>query len=151
MPGLHELKPAPGSKKRRTRVGRGRGSGRGGYSGRGIKGQKAKENLNPTFEGGQLPLVKKLPFMRGFVNLFRVEYSPVNVGSLEVFDDGTEVTPDLLVERRLVRRKRDLVKVLGGGELSRALTVSAHAFSKSARSKIEEAGGSANLLSGKQD
>jgi large subunit ribosomal protein L15 len=146
MPGLHELKPAPRSKKPRTRVGRGRGSGRGAYSGRGSKGQKAKENLPTVFEGGQLPLVKRLPFMRGFTNLFRTEYSPVNVESLGLFEDGADVTPELLVERRLVRRRRDKVKILGGGELSRSLKVSAHAFSKTARHKIESAGGTATLL-----
>ena len=146
MPGLHELKPAPRSKKSRTRVGRGRGSGRGTYSGRGSKGQKAKENLPTVFEGGQLPLVKRLPFMRGFTNLFRTEYCPVNVQSLDAFEDGAEVTPDLLVERRLVRRRRDKVKILGGGDLSRSLKVSAHAFSKSAKEKIESAGGTATLI-----
>ena len=146
MPGLHELKPAPRSKKSRTRIGRGRGSGRGAYSGRGSKGQKAKENLPTVFEGGQLPLVKRLPFMRGFTNLFRTEYCPVNVQSLDLFEDGAEVTPEILAERRLVRRRRDKVKILGGGELSRSLNVTAHAFSKTAREKIESAGGTATLL-----
>ena len=98
------------------------------------------------FEGGQLPLVKRLPFMRGFTNLFRTEYCPVNVQSLDLFEDGAEVTPELLAERRLVRRRRDKVKILGGGELSRSLNVTAHAFSKTAREKIESAGGTATLL-----
>ena len=89
--------------------------------------------------------------MRGFNNLFRTEYCPVNVQSLELFEDGAEVTPELLVERRLVRRRRDKVKILGGGELSRSLKVSAHAFSKSAREKIESAGGTATLLAGSSE
>ena len=103
------------------------------------------------FEGGQTPLVKRLPFMRGFTNLFRTEYCPVNVQNLDSFEDGAEVTPEILVERRLVRRRRDKVKILGGGELTRSLKVSAHAFSKSARDKIESAGGTATLLADSSD
>ena len=146
MPGLHELKPAPGSRRRRRRVGRGDGSGRGSYSGRGNKGQKQHGKVPPLFEGGQLPLVKRLPYMRGFYNRFRTEYVGVNVGRLAVFGPDDEVTPEKLLERRLVRRSRDLVKILGDGEVSAPLNVSAHAFSKSARDKIEAAGGTATVL-----
>ena len=148
MAGLHELKPAPGSSRNRRRVGRGDGSGRGTYSGRGSKGQGQHGKVPPLFEGGQLPLVKRLPYMRGFHNRFRTEYAGVNVGRLAVFDPDAEVTPEKLLERRLVRRSRDLVKILGGGDVSAPLNVSAHAFSKSAREKIEAAGGTATVLPG---
>lgn len=146
MAGLHELKPAAGSRKDRRRVGRGDGSGRGTYSGRGMKGQKARGSIHPVFEGGQLPLVKRLPYMRGFHNAFRVEYSPVNLERLDAFDEGAEITPELLLERNIIRRKQDLVKVLGDGEVKKALKISAHAFSKSAREKIEAAGGTATVI-----
>ena len=146
MPGLHELKPAPGSRRPRRRVGRGNGSGRGNYSGRGSKGQKQHGKVPPLFEGGQLPLVKRLPYMRGFHNRFRTEYVGVNVGRLAVFAPDDEVTPGKLLEQRLVRRSRDLVKILGGGEVNAPLNVSAHAFSKSARDKIEAAGGTVTVL-----
>lgn len=153
MAGLHELNPAPGSRRRRRRVGRGDGSGRGTYSGRGSKGQGQHGKVAPLFEGGQLPLVKKLPYMRGFHNPFRTAYVGVNVGRLALFGPDDEVTPEKLLERRLLRRTRDLVKILGGGEVSAPLKVSAHAFSKSAREKIEEAGGTVTVLSvaGSQD
>ena len=146
MAGLHQLNPAAGSRRPRRRVGRGDGSGRGTYSGRGSKGQGQHGKVPPLFEGGQLPLVKKLPYMRGFHNRFRVAYVGVNVGRLGAFGADEEVTPKTLLERRLVRRSRDLVKVLGGGEISAALNVSAHAFSKSARDKIEAAGGTVTVL-----
>jgi len=146
MPGLHELKPAPGSRRSRRRVGRGDGSGKGSYSGRGNKGQKQHGKVPPLFEGGQLPLVKKLPYMRGFHNPFRTAYVGVNVGRLAAFGPDDEVTPKTLLEHRLVRRSRDLVKILGGGEVGAPLNVSAHAFSKSARDKIEAAGGTVTVL-----
>ena len=146
MAGLHELKPAPGSRRRRRRVGRGDGSGRGNYSGRGSKGQGQHGKVAPLFEGGQLPLVERLPWMRGFHNPFRTQYVGVNVSRLAVFGPDDEVTPETLMDRRLVRRTRDLVKILGGGEVNAALKVSAHAFSKSARDKIEAAGGIATVL-----
>ena len=148
MAGLHELKPAPGSRRNRRRVGRGDGSGHGSYSGRGSKGQGQHGKVPSLFEGGQLPLVKRLPYMRGFYNRFRTEYVGVNVGRLAVFGPDTEVTLEKLLERRLVRRSRDLVKILGGGDVNAPLNVSAHAFSKSAREKIEAAGGAVTVLPG---
>jgi len=153
MAGLHELKPSPGSRRDRRRVGRGDGSGRGSYSGRGSKGQGQHGKVAPLFEGGQLPLVKKLPYMRGFHNPFRTAYVGVNVGRLALFGPDDEVTPRDLLERKLVRRSRDLVKILGGGEVNAPLKVSAHAFSKSAREKIEGAGGTVTVLpvAGSQD
>jgi large subunit ribosomal protein L15 len=147
MAGLHELKPAKGSRRDRKRVGRGDGSGRGTYSGRGLKGQKQRGSVPFLFEGGQLPLIKRLPFMRGFHNRNRVEYVPVNIQQLDaLFDDGAEVTPTMLLERRVVRRKQDLVKVLGDGDTGKKLDVSAHAFSSSAKAKIEKAGGTVTVV-----
>ena len=145
---LHELKPAPGSRRARKRVGRGLGSGHGTTAGRGTKGQKARTGggVSPYFEGGQLPLVQRLPQKRGFTNRNRVEYAEVNVGVLARFAPGTEVTPDLLYERRLVRDDRRPVKILGDGELAHPLTVRAHKFSASARVKIEAAGGQAVVI-----
>lgn len=143
---LHELKPAPGSHTKKTRRGRGIGSGLGKTSGRGQKGQKARSGggVRPGFEGGQMPLVRRLP-KRGFKNPFRVEYEVVNVGQLNIFEPGTEVTPELLRQRRLVRR--DLpIKILGEGELDRPLTVRAQAFSASAREKIAAASGTAEVI-----
>ncbi|MCL5967539.1 MAG: 50S ribosomal protein L15 [Firmicutes bacterium] len=143
---LHELKANPGARKRKTRVGRGRGSGLGKTSGRGQKGQKARSGggVRPGFEGGQMPLTRRLP-KRGFKNPFRVEYEVVNVGQLNVFPPGTEVTVDLLREKRLVRRKLP-VKVLGEGEVDRALTVRVQAFSKSAIEKIEAVSGKTEVV-----
>ncbi len=146
MPGLHELKPAPGSRRRPKRVGRGDGSNRGSYSGRGNKGQKQHGKVPFLFEGGQLRLVKRLPFMRGFTNNFRVEYTPVNVASLNSFEDGDDVGPEELVASRLVRRSGSAIKLLGEGEIEKRLNVSVHACSKSARAKIEGAGGSVKIL-----
>lgn len=140
---LHELKPTPGSRQRKTRRGRGLGSGLGKTAGRGHKGQKARAGgrIRPGFEGGQMPLQRRLP-KRGFTNPFRVEYEVVNVGDLTIFEPGTVVTIDLLKEHRLVRR--DLpVKVLADGEVDRALVVQANRFSKSAREKLEAASGRA--------
>ena len=136
---LHDLSPAPGSKHSRKRVGRGPGSGLGKTAGRGHKGGKSRAgySMRPGFEGGQMPLVRRVP-KRGFHNEFRVEYAVVNVSQLA--DLGGTVGPDLLVERGLVHRGRR-VKVLGNGELKKAVTVSAHKFSASARTKIEAAGG----------
>jgi len=136
---LHELSPAPGSKHSRKRVGRGPGSGLGKTAGRGHKGgqSRAGYRVRPGFEGGQMPLVRRVP-KRGFTNEFRVEYAVVNVGSLEQL--GKLINPDVLVEAGLVHKGR-MIKVLGNGEVSAALTVSAHRFSKTARQKIESAGG----------
>ncbi len=140
----HELSPPPGSRRARKRVGRGNASGHGTYSGRGLKGQKARAGRTPKlgFEGGQTKLIKRLPRRRGFTNLFRTEYSPVNLSDLRVFDAGTEVTPELLKERGILRSLRKPVKVLAAGELTGPLTVKAHKFSVSARGKIEAIGGS---------
>lgn len=145
---LHDLKPAEGSKHRRRRVGRGIAAGQGKTAGRGTKGQRARtgRGIKPYFEGGQLPLVRRLPHTRGFTNLARVEYQVVNLGALDAkFDAGSEVTPAALVARGLAHRA-DHVKVLGGGALSKALTVHAHAFSDSAKAKIAAAGGTAQVV-----
>ena len=129
MPGLHQLKPAAGSRRKRKRIGRGDGSNRGSYSGRGSKGQLQHGKVPHLFEGGQLRLVKKLPFMRGFTNIFRVEYTAVNVGSLEAFEAGANVGVDELVAARLVRRSDDYVKLLGDGEIEKTIHVTVHASS----------------------
>ena len=144
--GMHELKPPRGARRPRRRVGRGNGSGRGTYSGRGNKGQKAKGNVPAVFEGGQLPLVKRLPYMRGFTNIFRTEYVAINLGRLDSFDAGSEVTPASLLQRGIVGKTRDLVKILGDGEISKPLQVAAHAFSATARAKIEAVGGTATVI-----
>jgi large subunit ribosomal protein L15 len=140
----HELKPPAGSRHKRKRVGRGNASGHGTYSGRGMKGQKARSGpgIRLGFEGGQTPLVKRLPHRRGFTNVFRVEYSPVNVGQLERFEAGTEVTPDLLRQVGIIKNLRQPVKVLGDGQISKPLAVRVQKFSAAAKEKIEAAGGS---------
>ena len=142
---MKALSPTPGSKKPRKRVGRGNGSGHGTYSGRGCKGQKSRAgfSLKPGFEGGQLPLIKSLPRKRGFTNIFRVEYNPVSLSKLNVFEAGSEVGPAELRAAGIVRSLRKPIKILGEGEIDRALTVTAHKFSVSARSRIEAAGGKA--------
>ncbi|XUX00630.1 MAG: 50S ribosomal protein L15 [Dehalogenimonas sp.] len=139
----HELIPSAGATKSRKRVGRGDASGHGSYSGRGMKGQKARAGgrVRPGFEGGQNPLIKKLPQKRGFVNPFRVEYDVVNVAELNHFEAGTVVTPELLVSAKLLKSAAKPVKVLADGEVDRALTVRANAFSVEAKAKIEAAGG----------
>jgi len=143
---VHHLRPAPGSKTAKTRVGRGEGS-KGKTAGRGTKGTKARKTVSPAFEGGQMPLHMRLPKLKGFKNRFRVEYQVVNVGDLAaLFPKGGEVTPEALVEAGAVR-KGQLVKVLGNGELDGVkLTVTAHRFSGSAKEKITAAGGSASEL-----
>lgn len=139
---LHDLRPAPGSKTARTRVGRGEGS-KGKSAGRGTKGTKARKQVPTTFEGGQLPIHMRLPKLKGFRNRFRTEYEVVNVGDIDrLFPQGGVVGVDELVARGAVR-KNSLVKVLGDGELTVAVAVSAHKFSGSAREKISAAGGSA--------
>lgn len=145
----NELAPPPGSRHTKKRVGRGNGSGHGTYSGRGLKGQKARSSfrLRPGFEGGQLPLIKRLPEKRGFVNPFRREYVAVNVGALARFPEGAEVAPVQLVSAGIIKSVRKLVKVLGEGEVGHRLVVRAHAFSASARAKIEAAGGQVEVLS----
>ena len=146
MPGLHQLKPSKNSRRPRKRVGRGDGSGRGTYSGRGSKGQKQTGHVPFLFEGGQLPLIKRLPHMRGFTNIFRVETAPVNLSTLQELRSGSKVTPDSLFEARILRKKKTRVKILGDGELTKKLNVTAHAFSKSARKKIEAAGGTVTVI-----
>lgn len=146
MPRLHQLKPAAGSRRRRKRVGRGDGSNRGSYSGRGNKGQLQHGKVPFMFEGGQNRLIKRLPFMRGFTNTFRVEYTPINVGRLDIFDEGTQIGPDELVATGLVRNSGSQVKLLGDGDIEKSVHVTVHACSASARTKIEAAGGSVTLL-----
>ena len=143
---LHHLKPAPGAHKERVRVGRGKASGKGKTSGRGQKGTFARNTLPVGFEGGQMPLSRRLPKLGGFYSRNRVEYSPVNVERLNAFDGGAVVDPAALAARGLVRKRRAPVKILGRGELQVRLTVRAHAFSTSAREKIERAGGQAEVI-----
>ncbi len=140
---LHDLRPAAGSNQKSKRVGRGYGSGKGKTSGKGMMGQKARRGPGPyrTFEGGQNRLVKRMPFKRGFTNNFRIEYEVLNVDSLNEWPASQPVTPEALLEARVVRRKKLPIKILGEGELGQALTVHAHKFSASARQKIEAAGG----------
>lgn len=144
---LHELKPAEGSRKVRNRVGRGTSSGNGKTAGRGQKGQKARSGggVRPGFEGGQTPLFRRLP-KRGFTNVNAKEYALVNLDQLNVFEDGTEVTPALLKEAGIVRNFKSGVKVLGNGELTKKLTVKAAKFSKSAEAAITAKGGSIEVI-----
>lgn len=144
---LHELSPAPGSKRAAVRVGRGLGSGLGKTSGKGQKGQKSRSGgvKRPGFEGGQKPLYLRLP-KRGFYNKFGVEYAEVNVVSLNCFEDGTVVDPVLLIETGIVKNIRDGVRILGNGELTKALTVQAMGFSKTAEEKIIAAGGKVEVI-----
>jgi large subunit ribosomal protein L15 len=141
---VHELAPAPGSTHPRRRVGRGTAGKGGKTAGRGTKGQGARHNVKPGFEGGQLPLMQRIPKLKGFKNPFRVEYNVVNLDTLADFE-GDLVSPDTLRDRGLVH-KHGLVKVLGRGELTRKLDVRAHAFSAAARAAIEAAGGSVTVL-----
>ncbi len=142
---LHDLKPAPGSKQKKIRVGRGEGGRRGKTAGRGTKGDKARGSVPPWFEGGRTPIHRQLPHLRGFKNPNRVAYNPVNVEALASFPAGTEVTPDLLRAAGLAKKK-GLIKILGEGELSISLTVKAHAVSGTARQKIEAAGGTVEIV-----
>ncbi len=144
---LHDLKPDKGSKRKRTRVGRGIAAGKGKTAGRGHKGQGARSGggKGPYFEGGQLPLVRRLPFKRGFTNIFGITYQEVNVDTLEArFEDGAVVNGAALVEAGLVRKATEPIKVLGRGDLKKKLEVHANKFTKSAAAKIEAAGGSVN-------
>ena len=140
-----ELSPAPGSKKNRKRVGRGDGSGHGTYSGRGVKGQKSRAGfkMRPGFEGGQLPLIKRLPRKRGFTNIFKTEYSVVNMDKLNTFESGSEITPESLLAAGIVKSLRNPVKILANGEIDHPVSVKAHKFSAAAKAKIEAVGGSA--------
>jgi len=144
---LHNLSPKPGSTKDRKRVGRGPGSGNGKTAGKGHKGQLSRSGHTHrrNFEGGQMPLVRRMP-KRGFTNIFRKEYAIVNVGQLDRFPAGSEVTPDVLLAEGVISQLRDGVKILGDGALSRKLTVRAHKFSKKAQELIQAAGGSCEVI-----
>lgn len=144
---IHELSPAEGSKKDVKRVGRGHGSGWGKTSGKGHKGQNARSGggVRPGFEGGQMPLARRIP-KRGFNNIFAAKMAAVNVSSLEIFKEGTEVDAELLLASGLVKNIDNGVKILGNGEITKNLTVKADAFSASAKEKIEKAGGKAEVI-----
>ncbi len=145
---LHDLKPAPGAKKARKRVGRGPGSGTGKTAGRGHKGQKSRSGYSRRFgfEGGQMPLVRRIP-KRGFTNIFKVRFQIVNLRDLESrFDDGAAVGPEELVAAGLTKKNGGPVKILSEGDLGKKLTVKAHRFSKKAQAKIEAAGGTCEVL-----
>ncbi|MFC0525731.1 50S ribosomal protein L15 [Pontibacillus salicampi] len=144
---LHELKAAEGSRKKRNRVGRGMASGNGKTSGRGHKGQKARSGggVRPGFEGGQMPLFQRLP-KRGFTNIHRKEFAVVNLDALNRFEEGTEVTPELLLETGVVSKLQSGLKVLGKGSVEKKLTVKAHKFSASAKEAIEAAGGQTEVI-----
>ena len=144
---LHELHPAEGSTAAPKRLGRGSGSGLGKTSGKGHKGAKARSGggKRPGFEGGQMPLYRRVP-KRGFNNVFRTEYAEVNVERLEAFEDGETVNAQALLEKKIIRKELDGVKILGGGELTKKLTVQAAKFSASAKEKIEAVGGKAEVI-----
>ena len=144
---LHELKPAEGSRQERKRKGRGIGSGNGKTAGKGHKGQNARSGggVRLGFEGGQTPLFRRLP-KRGFTNINRKEYTVVNLSTLNVFEDGTEVTPALLIEAGVVKKERAGIKILANGKLEKKLTVKAHKFSSAAKDAIEAAGGQTEVI-----
>lgn len=144
---LHELKAPKGAKKKAKRVGRGMSSGHGKTAGRGHKGQKARSGggVRPGFEGGQMPLQRRIP-KRGFTNIFKKEYSVVNLERLNMFDEGSVVTPELLAQAGIIKKPGDRIKVLGNGEIDKNLTVKAHKFSKTAAERIEAAGGKAEVI-----
>ncbi|MBU5267615.1 50S ribosomal protein L15 [Virgibacillus proomii] len=144
---LHELKAAEGARKSRNRVGRGMSSGNGKTSGRGHKGQKARSGggTRPGFEGGQMPLFQRLP-KRGFTNIHRKEFAIVNIDTLNRFEDGTEITPELLLEEGVVSKLKAGIKILGNGTIEKKLTVKAHKFSASAKEAIEAAGGQTEVI-----
>jgi len=143
---ISDLAPEPGSRKKRKRVGRGPGSGHGKTSCKGHKGQNARSGggVKPGFEGGQMPLQRRLP-KRGFTNIFAKKYSIINVGSLEKISEST-ITPDILVQEGLIKNTKDMIKVLGNGEVTKAFTIQAHAFSASAKEKISKAKGTVEVI-----
>lgn len=145
---LHNLKPHPGSRKAKKRVGRGRSAGGGKTCGRGMKGQNARSGSHSKvgFEGGQMPLARRVPKLGGFTPRNRVVYATVKVSAFERFGAGEVVDPEILAREGLIKKAGDRVKVLGDGEISKGLTVKAHAFTRSARSKIEAAGGNAEVI-----
>ena len=147
--GANELRPASGATHAKKRVGRGNGSGHGTYSGRGLKGQKSrsgKKTAYDAFEGGQFPISRKFHSLRGFNNKWRVPFQPVNIAALERFEAGSQVTPETLREAGILKHLREPVKILGEGDITRALNVTAHRFSEAARAKIEAAGGSITVI-----
>lgn len=143
---LNDLSPPKGSKKSRKRVGRGISAGQGKTAGRGTKGQLARSKVRVGFEGGQNPIFRRMPFKRGFTNKFKVRYEVVNVSQLEMLEGDDPITPDRLLERGITRGPEFPVKVLGNGEITKAVTVRAHKFSQSAREKIEAAGGTVEVI-----
>lgn len=143
---LHDLKPAPGSRKSRKRVGRGSAAGQGKTAGRGTKGQLARSKVRVGFEGGQNPIFKRMPFRRGFTNIFKTRYEVVNVHQLERVAGDEPITPESLAENGVTRGTEFPLKILGEGDISKAITVRAHKFSKSAREKIEAAGGTVEVI-----
>jgi large subunit ribosomal protein L15 len=145
---LHDLKPAPGSNRPRKRVGRGHGSGHVKTAGRGTKGQNSRSGgrVRPGFEGGQNPIYLRMPYKRGFKNKFRTEYEILNVGDVEKFKLDSPISPETLFARGLIEDAGALVKILGDGELTSKITISAHKFSASAKAKIEAAGGVAEVI-----
>jgi len=144
---LHELKPSPGSSKNRKRLGRGTATGQGKTAGRGMNGQGSRSGggTRPGFEGGNMPLYRRIP-KRGFTNIFGTQFAEINVDVLNKFEDGAEVTPEVLKSEGILKKQLDGVKILGNGELAKKLTVKAHKFSKSAVEKIEAAGGKAEVI-----
>lgn len=144
---LSELRPAPGSRTKPTRKGQGVGSGLGKTAGKGHKGQKARSGggVRPGFEGGQMPLQRRFP-KRGFTNIYRKQIVAINLDKLNRFESGTVITPDLLIENRIINKIADGVKILGNGNVEKAFTVQAHAFSKAAMEKIAAAGGKAEVI-----
>ncbi len=146
MFGAHNLRPPKGATHAKKRVGRGNSSGHGTYAGRGLKGQRSRSGKKlayDAFEGGQFPISRKFHVLRGFNNKWRVPYQPVNLEALERFDDGATITPETLKAAGILKHLREPVKILGRGELTRKLTITAHAFSATARQRIEAAGGTA--------
>ena len=145
--GLHELKAVPGATRAPKRKGRGTATGQGKTAGRGMNGQNSRSGggVRPGFEGGQMPLYRRIP-KRGFTNIWRKEYEIVNVETLNRFDNGTEVTPELLIAEGIVKQVKDGIKILGNGKLEKNLTVQAQKFTKSALEKIEAAGGKAQVI-----
>lgn len=144
---LHDLRPAEGSRRNRKRVGRGIGSGMGKTSARGQKGQKSRTGGNPRpgFEGGQMPLTRRLPKV-GFTNIFKKEYEVINISALDRFDNGCVITPEVLEKAGMVNNKKDGIKILGNGDITKKFTVKANKFSKTAVEKIESAGGKAEVI-----
>ena len=144
----HHIKPNAGSRKPRKRIGRGNAAGGGTYAGRGLKGQKSRsgKGVKPGFEGGQNPLIKGLPMIRGFNNKFKTHYSLVSLGNLDLLPVGDNITPEYLYILGIIRSKRNPIKIVGNGDITKPLNISAHKFTESARKKIEAVGGTIEEL-----